>query len=100
MRWRLENDYQNQAKIFKAFADENRLKILSLLHDGEKCCCVLLENLAIGQSALSYHMRILLEAGIVEGRQEGKWTHYRICEQGSRKAIDLLSDLTKINPET
>jgi ArsR family transcriptional regulator len=59
-----------------------------------------LENLAIGQSALSYHMRILLEAGIVEGRQEGKWTHYRICEQGSRKAIDLLSDLTKINPET
>ena len=96
----MENDYQNQAKIFKAFADENRLKILSLLHDGEKCCCVLLENLAIGQSALSYHMRILLEAGIVEGRQEGKWTHYRICEQGSRKAIDLLSDLTKINPET
>lgn len=93
----MENDYQNQAKIFKAFADENRLKILSLLRDGEKCCCVLLEHLEIGQSALSYHMRILLEAGVVEGRQEGKWTHYSIQDKGSRKAVELLSDLTRTN---
>lgn len=93
----MENDYQNQAKIFKAFADENRLKILSLLRDGEKCCCVLLEHLEIGQSALSYHMRILVEAGVVEGRQEGKWTHYRIRVEGSQSVSDLVHFITTPN---
>ncbi len=87
-------EHREQAKVFKAFCDENRLEILSLLRGGEKCACVLLEQLALGQSGLSYHMKILVESGIVQSRQEGKWTHYQISERGSAYAADLLKQLT------
>lgn len=90
--------YEEQAKIFKAFCDEKRLKILDLLRSGEKCACVLTDTLNIGQSALSYHMKILVESGIVESRQEGKWTHYKISETGSTRALNLLKTLTTPNP--
>ena len=63
---------EKNAKVFKAFCDEKRLAILELLRSGEKCACVLLDDLEIGQSGLSYHMKILCESGIVESRQEDK----------------------------
>lgn len=86
--------YEECAKVFKAFCDEKRLQILELLRSGEKCACRLLENLDIGQSSLSYHMKILVESGIVESRQEGKWTHYTISEKGGSYAVELLKTLT------
>jgi ArsR family transcriptional regulator len=86
--------HKENARVFKAFCDENRLMILELLRSGEKCACVLLEKLDISQSTLSYHMKILCDSGIVDSRQEGKWTHYRISEQGSRYAEELLEELT------
>ena len=89
--------YEEQAKVFKAFCDEKRLRILELLRGGEKCACVLLEQLDLGQSGLSYHMKILVESGIVESRQEGKWTHYKISEKGSAYAGTLLKNLTTPN---
>ena len=89
--------YEEHARIFKAFCDEKRLRILELLRDGEKCACVLLEKLDLGQSGLSYHMKILVESGIVESRQEGKWTHYKISEKGSAYAGTLLKELTTPN---
>ncbi|MGI6182044.1 MAG: ArsR/SmtB family transcription factor [Agathobaculum sp.] len=85
---------EKNAKVFKAFCDEKRLAILELLRSGEKCACVLLDNLEMGQSGLSYHMKILCESGIVESRQEGKWTHYKISEQGSNEAMELLKAIT------
>ena len=85
---------EKNAKVFKAFCDEKRLAILELLRSGEKCACVLLEDLDMGQSGLSYHMKILCESGIVESRQEGKWTHYKISDQGSREALLLLKAIT------
>ena len=89
--------YEENAKVFKAFCDEKRLRILELLRGGEKCACVLLEQLDLGQSGLSYHMKILVESGVVESRQEGKWTHYRISAKGSACASALLRQLTTPN---
>ncbi|NLW65626.1 MAG: winged helix-turn-helix transcriptional regulator [Clostridiales bacterium] len=89
--------YEEHAKVFKAFCDEKRLRILELLRDGEKCACVLLEQLDLGQSGLSYHMKILLESGVVESRQEGRWTHYKISGKGSEYAAELLKELTTPN---
>lgn len=89
--------YEKNAKVFKAFCDDKRLRILELLCAGEKCACVLIDHLGIGQSALSYHMKILVESGVVVSRQEGKWTHYRISEEGSAYAINLLKELTTTN---
>lgn len=89
------NDSQKEnTRIFKALGDEKRLAILSLLRSGEKCACILIDQMNIGQSALSYHMKILCESGIVESREEGKWTHYRLSESGSKQAIALLTELT------
>ena len=87
------------ATIFKAFCDETRLKILEELRSGEKCACVLIENLGVGQSALSYHMKILVESGVVSARQEGKWTHYSISEPGAALAQELLKEVTSPQSE-
>lgn len=81
--------------ILKAVADEKRLQIIDLLKGGEKCACVLLEDLSLSQSGLSYHMKILSESGLVNARQDGKWTHYSINEEGRQKMILLLDQLTK-----
>ena len=92
-------NYEQDAKVFKAFCDENRLRVLGKLRGGEKCACALIEDLGIGQSALSYHMKILVESGIVSARQEGKWTHYSISESGSARAMELLSEITTLKSE-
>ena len=85
------------AVIFKAFCDENRIKILQLLLDGEKCACKLLEELNITQPTLSHHMKTLLDSGIVEGRKEGKWMYYSISREGAKVAAESLAKLTSVN---
>ena len=93
----MENRHEKNAKVFKALCDEKRLAILELLQSGEKCACVLIDEMGVGQSGLSYHMKILCESGIVDSRQEGKWTHYRLSESGSQSAATLLLKLTTPN---
>ena len=95
----METKYEEHAKIFKAFCDEKRLRILELLRGGEKCACVLLERLNLGQSGLSYHMKVLVEARVVKARQEGKWTHYSLNAEGLAHAQELLTALaTPLEP--
>lgn len=89
--------YEERAKVFKALCDERRQRILELLHSGEKCACVLIDEMGMPQSSLSYHMKILCDSGIVTSRKEGKWTHYQISRQGSEKAIELLKEITSVS---
>ncbi len=93
----METNYTEYATVFKAFCDETRLRVLELLRDGEKCACVLIERIGIGQSALSYHMKILVESGIIHARQEKKWTYYSISAEGSARAAEMLGELTTPN---
>lgn len=86
--------YEERAAVFKALCDPRRQQILELLRGGEICACKLTEALGMPQSSLSYHMKILCESGIVVGREEGKWTHYRISSQGSARAVSLLQEIT------
>lgn len=86
-------DYKKTATMFKAFCDENRLQILSLLQSGEKCGCRLLEEMQITQPTLSHHMKILCDSGVVKGRKEGKWMHYSISEEGMDAVADTLNEL-------
>ena len=89
------NGYKNDTIIFKALCDEKRsFRYWNCSKGGEKCACVLMEELNIAQSALSYHMKILCESGIVTSRQEGKWTHYTISKSGREYAIKRLTELT------
>lgn len=69
------------ALICRALGDANRLQIVQMLSDGEKCGCKLLEKFEITQPTLSHHMKILCECGLVETRKEGKWSYYSLhCE--------------------
>lgn len=85
------------AVIFKAFCDENRIRILKLLRTGEKCGCRLLEELNVTQPTLSHHMKILCDSGVVVGHKEGKWTHYSISPEGSEYAAECLKVLTSVD---
>lgn len=88
-------DAKETALIFKAFCDENRIRILQSLLTGEKCACRLLEEIQVTQPTLSHHMKILCDSGVVCGRKEGKWMHYSISEKGADYAIRCLQELTK-----
>ena len=90
-------DHAADVKVFKAFCDVNRLQVLELLRGGEKCACVLLDELQISQSTLSHHMKILCDSGIVVGRKEGKWTHYSISAEGAGIAVQCLQELVCIS---
>lgn len=86
-------DDKKTAAIFKAFCDENRIKILRLLSTGEKCACKLLEELDVTQPTLSHHMKILCDSGVVYGRKDGKWMHYSISKTGAEYAVNCLEEL-------
>ena len=90
-------DEGKTAAVFKAFCDENRIRILKLLKGGEKCACKLLDELNVTQPTLSHHMKILCDSGIVSGRKEGKWVYYSISEQGAENAMGLLRELTDVS---
>lgn len=88
------------ATIFKAFCDENRIRILQLLLDGEKCACRLLEEMNITQPTLSHHMKILCDSGIVVGRKDGKWIHYSLSVEGiecAQRYLALLKTCSSTN---
>lgn len=90
-------DERKTASIFKAFCDENRIRILKMLRSGEKCACKLLEELNVTQPTLSHHMKILCDSGIVVGRKEGKWMHYSVSTEGAKIASDCLNELTCVS---
>ena len=90
-------DERKMAIIFKAFCDENRIRILKMLTSGEKCACKMLDELNVTQPTLSHHMKILCDSGVVVGRKEGKWMHYSISSEGVKIATDCLKELTSIN---
>ena len=86
----MKNELQ---RVFRAFSDENRVRVLELLCEGELCACVLLEDMNISQPTLSHHMKILCNSGIVKSRRVGKWSYYAINEDGCKYGIDLLNML-------
>lgn len=90
-------DERKTASIFKAFCDENRIRILKMLTSGEKCACKMLEELNVTQPTLSHHMKILCDSGVVVGRKEGKWMRYSISAEGAKVAANCLKELTSAN---
>ncbi len=88
--------YEERAKIFKAFCDVNRLNILALLQNGEKCACELVNEMPIEQSTLSHHMKILCDAKIVSSRKNGKKTLYSLSAEGIKSAQEHFTSITAI----
>lgn len=69
----------NYEKVFKALADNNRLELLKKISvANEVCVCKLMDEASMAQSRLSYHLRLLLEAGLITVKPQGKWNFYSI----------------------
>jgi len=76
----LEVEVKGLLSVFKALSDETRLRIVKLLENGELCVCHIVAAIDMSQPKISFHLKILKEAGLVKDRREGKWMHYRLNE--------------------
>ncbi len=79
-------DVTRAAQLFHALSDETRLEILDMLRDGERCVCDLQDALEAAQSRLSFHLKVLREAGLVSDRKAGRWSYYRL-------SVDTLAEI-------
>lgn len=74
-------DVRPVTRLFRALADDTRLRIVALLSHGELCVCHLQEALELPQPNVSRQLGILRAAGLVEDRREGSWVYYRLLRQ-------------------
>lgn len=77
--------------LFHALSDETRLEIMECLKDGEQCVCDLTGALKTGQSRLSFHLKVLKDAGLIKDRPEGRWIYYSL----SPEAIEQLEEVVQ-----
>lgn len=89
--------HKRYVPIFKALADETRIKIVEMLSCGEMCACDILECFQITQPTLSYHMKILTECGIVNSRKDGSWIRYSNNEELVDSIKEFWDEITKAN---
>lgn len=71
---------KNLLRITKAVADEQRVRLIMLLEEGELCVCQLIELLGLAPSTVSKHLSILHAAGLIDCRKDGRWIYYRLAE--------------------
>lgn len=90
-----EKTLSSEAKIFKALADLNRLKIIRLLKEGELCACELTIALSNSQSTVSHHISILKNAGLIKERKEGKWSYFRLSDGAVIEILNQAKLLTE-----
>ena len=75
-----ESKIRQEAKCYKALGDETRLKMFRVLENGERCVCELMELFEMNQSAASHNLKVLENAGLVEGHRRGKFVYYSKVE--------------------
>lgn len=82
-------DLRRAAVLFHALSDQTRLSILQRLRAGERCVCDLTEALDAAQSRLSFHLKVLKDAGLVTDRREGRWMYYTLN-------VDALAEMGEV----
>ena len=84
---------ERQRAVFGALGNEDRIRLLHALRDGEKCTCELQVVLDAPQSTVATHLRRLRDAGLVERRRSGKWSYYRLADGAVIDLLDLAAVL-------
>jgi len=79
--------------FFHALSDETRLEIMERLKDGEQCVCDLTDALKTGQSRLSFHLKVLKDAGLITDRPEGRWMYYSLNAQTLEELEEVVQSL-------
>ena len=90
----MKYSYAEYVPAFKALSDETRLKIIDMLSCGELCACEILEKFSISQSTLSYHMKTLVDSGLVIGVRDGAWMRYTLNKEKSDLVFAFLTEIT------
>ena len=81
------------AQLFHALSDETRLAVLDMLRGGERCVCDLQGDLDAAQSRLSFHLKVLRDAGLVTDRKAGRWSYYALVSERLAEAEAYLAEL-------
>lgn len=102
----LAPDVRAFSRLFKALADETRLRLVALLSHGDLCVCHLEEALQLSQPKVSRHLATLRSAGVVEPRREGTWVYYRLarqedadCERQLRRLVATFARRTVVRKD-
>ena len=77
-------------QVFHALSDPTRLELIQRLAGGEQCVCDLTDALKTGQSRLSFHLKVLKDAGLIRDRREGRWMYYALNEEAFEEAAELI----------
>lgn len=91
----MEIDFTRETVLLKALADETRAKIAHILSCGELCACDILDYFEITQPTLSHHLGILVEAGLVTSRPDGKWTHYSLDADAFARVDRFIKNISR-----
>ena len=83
---------------FRALSDPLRLRVLESLRTQELCVCDLCSHLDVPQSKLSFHLKVLKEAGLLQARQEGRWMYYRLNLSTLVELESYLSEYRRLSP--
>ena len=92
-------NYSEFAPVFKAMSDEKRLKIIDMLSNGSLCACKILEQFDFTQPALSQHMKVLVEVGLVSGVRVGNWMHYSLVKEKYEEVVSFIKQISSENIE-
>ena len=87
------NDIRRSARLFHALSDDTRVALVAMLRDGERCVCELQDALGAAQSRLSFHLKVLKDAGMVHDRKEGRWVYYSLNPAGIADLADAAAEL-------
>ena len=93
----LASDLTKARRWFGALSDETRLRLITLLGNGEQCVCDLTDALHAAQSRLSFHLKVLKDAGLVTDRKDGRWVYYSLEPAALEELAEFVSDL-KMKP--
>ena len=80
------------AGAFSALGDPIRLQVLDLLRNGERCVCELRDEIDIAPNLLSYHLKVLRDAGLVVATRRGRWVDYHLARRALADLRDLIPE--------
>jgi ArsR family transcriptional regulator, arsenate/arsenite/antimonite-responsive transcriptional repressor len=83
----------------RALGDRTRLAILAILRDGERCVCELTDSLDVSQPLLSFHLRVLRNAGLITDRRSGKWVYYTLDRDSMLDMEQFITNLRTPRPK-
>ena len=95
----MEQIYIDTSKMLKAMSDPKRLRIVDMLSCGELCACEILEEFHITQPTLSHDMKVLVEAGIIRDRREGKNIYYSLDTERLNAMHETLGQIFRDKPD-